>query len=109
VLDHQASEGCLGVVGVIVSTAGVIYLAFSNVSGGQGMKAFGWGEILTNTSALSWTFYCTLLRLKDKQVKNTSFVYLSSLIGNAILADTIFLIFSIIALVRLLEQRRFVD
>lgn len=84
-LNHQASAGCLGVVGVIVSTAGVIYLAFSNVSGGQGMKAFGWGEILTITSALSWTFYCALLRLKDKQVKNTSFISLSSLIGNAIL------------------------
>ncbi len=84
-LNHQAYAGYLGVVGVIASTAGVIYLAFSNASGGQGMKAFGWGEILTITSALSWAFYCALLRLKDKQVKNTSFVAPSSLIGTAIM------------------------
>lgn len=73
------------IIGVIASTAGVVYLAFSNASGGRGMQTFGLGDVLTIISALSWAFYCALLRLKDKEVKNTSFVAFSSLIGTVIL------------------------
>lgn len=73
------------VIGVVASTAGVIYLAFSNASGGPGVQSFGWGDILTIVSTLSWAFYCALLRLKDKNVKNTSFVTFSSLVGTIIL------------------------
>lgn len=73
------------IVGVIASTMGVIYLAFSNARGTHGIQTFGLGDILTIISALSWAFYCALLRLKDKKVKNTSFVAFSSLIGTVIL------------------------
>ena len=73
------------ILGVIASTAGVIYLAFSNAKGASSLQAFGWGDVLTIVSALSWAFYCALLRLKNKEVKNTSFVAFSSLIGTIIL------------------------
>lgn len=73
------------VAGVIASTAGVIYLAFSSANGNDSMKAFGWGDVLTIISALSWAFYCAFLRLKNISVNNTSFVAFSSLIGTLIL------------------------
>lgn len=73
------------IIGVIASTVGVIYLAFSNAGGSGHMQDFGWGDILTIISALSWAFYCAFLRLKKAGVRNTSFVAFSSLIGTAIL------------------------
>ncbi|WJV67656.1 DMT family transporter [Pectobacteriaceae bacterium CE70] len=73
------------IIGVIASTAGVIYLAFSNAKGASSMQAFGKGDVLTIISALSWAFYCAFLRLKSKDVTNTSFVAFSSLIGTIIL------------------------
>lgn len=72
-------------LGVLVSTAGVLYMAFSSSRGGNRLSSFGWGDILTIVSALSWAFYCALLRLKDKEVKNTSFVAFCSLLGTLIL------------------------
>ncbi|ELZ9929669.1 DMT family transporter [Cronobacter malonaticus] len=71
------------IIGVIASTGGVLYLAFS--SSGGNIKTFSLGVVLTIISALSWAFYCAFLRLKDKTVKNTSFVAFSSLIGTIIL------------------------
>ncbi|WP_315711121.1 DMT family transporter [Brenneria uluponensis] len=73
------------IIGVIASTVGVIYLAFSNAKGASSMQAFGKGDVLTIISALSWAFYCAFLRLKSKDVTNTSFVAFSSLIGTIIL------------------------
>lgn len=73
------------ITGVVASTAAVIYLAFSNARGAGSLQTFGWGDVLTIISALSWAFYCALLRLKNKEVKNTSFVAFSSLIGTLIL------------------------
>ncbi|MDX6916952.1 DMT family transporter [Pectobacterium carotovorum] len=73
------------VLGVAVSTVGVIYLAFSNAERGNQLSAFGIGDVLTIASALSWAFYCALLRLKDKRVTNTAFVGFSSLIGTVIM------------------------
>ncbi|MDR3431609.1 MAG: DMT family transporter [Rouxiella aceris] len=73
------------VIGVIASTAGVIYLAFSNAKGASSLQAFGKGDVLTIISALSWAFYCAFLRLKSRNVTNTSFVAFSSLIGTIIL------------------------
>ncbi|WJV63286.1 DMT family transporter [Pectobacteriaceae bacterium C52] len=73
------------IIGVIASTAGIIYLAFSNAKGASSMQAFGKGDVLTIISALSWAFYCAFLRLKSKDVTNTSFVAFSSLIGTIIL------------------------
>ncbi|MBB3324300.1 DMT family transporter [Atlantibacter sp. RC6] len=72
------------ILGVIVSTAGVIYLAFSNSSNGK-LTSFGPGDMLTIMSALSWACYCALLRLKDRRVSNTAFVGFSSLLGTLIL------------------------
>ncbi|PVZ88978.1 EamA/RhaT family transporter [Serratia sp. S1B] len=73
------------IIGVITSTIGVIYLAFSNSKGTDSLSRFGLGDILTIISALSWALYCSLLRVKDKNVKNTSFVAFNSLIGTLIL------------------------
>ncbi|WP_456311021.1 DMT family transporter [Serratia proteamaculans] len=73
------------IIGVIASTVGVLYLAFSSAGGSGHMQTFGWGDILTIISALSWALYCAFLRLKKSGVKNTSFVAFSSLIGTLIL------------------------
>lgn len=71
------------VLGVAASTAGVLYLAFS--SGHGSVQRFGWGDVLTIISALSWALYCALLRFKDREVSNTSFVAFCSLLGTVIL------------------------
>ncbi|MGK3142342.1 DMT family transporter [Pantoea sp. C2G6] len=73
------------IIGVIASTAGVLYLAFSSAAGSNSLQTFGWGDLLTIVSALSWAFYCAFLRLKNSTVKNTSFVAFSSLTGTLIL------------------------
>ncbi|MBG6025969.1 DMT family transporter [Proteus mirabilis] len=73
------------VIGAIVSTIGVIYLAYAGSDGEASFSSFGIGDVLTIISALSWAFYCALLRLKDKRVTHTSFVGFCSLIGTAIL------------------------
>lgn len=73
------------ILGVIASTSGVIYLAFSNAQEATTLQSFGWGDVLTIISALSWAFYCAFLRIKNRTVKNTSFVAFSSLIGTIIL------------------------
>ncbi|EGI5923960.1 DMT family transporter, partial [Salmonella enterica subsp. enterica serovar Colindale] len=72
------------IIGVIVSTFGVLYLAFSNSVSGE-LENFGMGDVFTILSALSWAFYCALLRFKDKRVSNTAFVGFNSLIGTIIL------------------------
>lgn len=88
IINHfffRESISARNIVGVIASTAGVLYLAFSNSTGINSISHFGLGDILTIISALSWAFYCALLRLKNKQVKNTSFVAFNSIIGTLIL------------------------
>jgi len=71
------------VLGVAASTAGVLYLAFS--SGHGSVQRFGWGDVLTIISALSWALYCAQLRFKDREVSNTSFVAFCSLLGTVML------------------------
>lgn len=73
------------IVGVIVSTFGVIYLSYFNTREGVIFSSFGIGDLLTIVSALSWAFYCALLRLKDKRVTQTAFVGFCSLLGTLIL------------------------
>lgn len=73
------------IIGVIASTTGVLYLAFANAEGEGHIQAFGWGDVLTIVSAISWAFYCAFLRLKVSTVKNSSFVAFSSLLGTLIL------------------------
>lgn len=83
-LFHE-SISARNIAGVVASTVGVLYLAFSSASGDGRMQAFGWGDVLTIISALSWAFYCAFLRFKDATVTNTSFVAFSSLLGTLIL------------------------
>lgn len=78
------------ILGVVVSTAGVVYLAFSNAHDG-GLSTFGIGDILTIVSAISWAGYCALLRLKEKRVTNTAFVGFTSLLGTIILLPVYFI------------------
>ncbi|MEQ5238875.1 MULTISPECIES: DMT family transporter [Morganellaceae] len=73
------------VIGAVVSTIGVIYLALSDVNGESQFASFGVGDVLTIISALSWAFYCALLRKKDKRITHTSFVSFCSLIGTVML------------------------
>lgn len=80
------------IMGVIVSTSGVLYLAVSNPNNG-GLSSFGIGDLLTIMSAVSWACYCALLRLKDRRVTNTAFVGFTSLLGTLILVP-IYLIYS---------------
>lgn len=86
------------IMGVIVSTIGVVHLALSNSteSGSGGFSHFGLGDIMTIISALSWAGYCSLLRLKDKRVTQTAFVGFCSLIGTVILIPIyiLYLVFS---------------
>lgn len=72
------------IVGVFASTCGVVYLAMSNNNDNLSLK-FGYGDLLTIISALSWAFYCALLRYKSKDVSNTSFVAYCSFLGTIIL------------------------
>jgi len=71
------------VVGVIVSTLGVIYLSYFSTK--TTFSSFGIGDLLTIMSALSWAFYCALLRLKDKRINHTAFISFCSLVGTIIL------------------------
>lgn len=82
------------IMGVVVSTVGVLYLAFSNAysHGTAGLKQFGLGDLMTILSALSWAGYCSLLRLKDRRLTQTAFVGFCSLIGTLILVP-IYLIY----------------
>ncbi|OON41635.1 EamA family transporter [Izhakiella australiensis] len=79
------------IFGVLASTAGVLYLAFASASGNDKIEAFGKGDILTIISALSWAFYCAFLRIKNKQIKHTSFVAFSSLVGTLIIIPIVLL------------------
>lgn len=71
------------ILGVIVSTFGVIYLSYASSKGA--LSSFGIGDLFTIISALSWAFYCALLRLKDKRINHTAFVGFCSLVGTFIL------------------------
>lgn len=78
------------IIGVVVSTMGVIYLSYFNADTHGGFSSFGMGDLLTIASALSWALYCALLRLKDKRVTHTAFVGFCSLSGTLILIPIYF-------------------
>lgn len=86
------------IIGVVVSTFGVLYLAFSNAhaNGSSGLAHFGLGDVMTILSALSWAGYCSLLRLKDPRLTQTAFVGFCSLIGTIIMIPIyiVYLLFS---------------
>jgi len=85
VLFFRERISARNVLGAVISTSGVIYLAFSNSDGVSSLSSFEIGDVLTIASALSWAFYCALLRLKDKRVTHTAFVGFCSLVGTIIL------------------------
>lgn len=82
------------IIGVIISTIGVIYLSYATTKGK--FSSFGIGDLFTIISALSWAFYCALLRLKDKRVTHTAFVSFCSLVGTLILIP-IYIIYMLVS------------
>ncbi|MGL6312637.1 DMT family transporter [Vibrio sp. WXL103] len=71
------------ILGVIVSTAGVIYLSVMNAKAES--FTFNIGDGLAFFSAFSWSLYSSLLRFKQKDISNTSFVAYTSGIAALIL------------------------
>ena len=74
------------VLGVIVSTIGVLYLIVQgNLAQLISLKNWNSGDIWTMVAALSWAFYCALLKFQDKRVSSTAFISFTSLISSPIL------------------------
>lgn len=75
------------ILGVIISTVGVLYLLFKGhfLDLKQVADTINQGDFWAIGSALSWAFYCSFLRTKDKRISGYAFVTLSSIIGAAIL------------------------
>ncbi|MCD1124606.1 DMT family transporter [Jinshanibacter sp. LJY008] len=78
------------VIGVLLSLMGVIYLILEGkVTNIEAFQAMNGGDLWTMGSALSWAFYCSFLRLKDKTIPGNAFVAVSSSIGAVILIPVI--------------------
>lgn len=74
------------VSGVIISTTGVLYLIVQGHPAQLiSLKDWNSGDIWTILSALSWAFYCALLKFKDKRVSTTAFISFTSLISSPVL------------------------
>ena len=73
-------------LGVLLSTLGVIYLILKgDVTNMEAFNKLNQGDLWTMGSAVSWAFYCSFLRKKDKNISGNAFVAVSSLIGTIIL------------------------
>ncbi|MDH8147306.1 DMT family transporter [Klebsiella pneumoniae] len=73
-------------LGVLLSTLGVINLILKgDVTNMEAFNKLNQGDLWTMGSAVSWAFYCSFLRKKDKNISGNAFVALSSLIGTIIL------------------------
>lgn len=77
-------------LGVILSTFGVLYLVlkgqFNYI---QSFRSLNQGDLWTMGSAISWAFYCSFLRKKDKNIPGNAFVAVSSLLGAVILLPVV--------------------
>ncbi|QIQ21213.1 DMT family transporter [Zophobihabitans entericus] len=74
------------ILGVILSSLGVVYLILQgNFTNLDAFKNLNQGDLWTMGSAISWAFYCSFLRKKDKTISGNAFVTVSSLIGALIL------------------------
>lgn len=74
------------VLGIFISTIGVLFLITQgNFTGLEGLQTLSVGDLWTMGSALSWAFYCTFLRKKNKNIDNHAFVTVCSIIGALIL------------------------
>lgn len=73
-------------LGVLLSTLGVFYLVLKgDITNINAFKNLNKGDLWAMASAVSWAFYCSFLRKKDKRIPGNAFVTISSLIGVAIL------------------------
>ncbi|WJV56000.1 DMT family transporter [Prodigiosinella aquatilis] len=73
-------------LGVILSTIGVCYLVLKGqLTSLDAFKHLNQGDLWTMGSAISWAFYCSFLRKKDKTIPGNVFVAVSSLTGSVIL------------------------
>ena len=71
---------------MLLSTLGVIYLIFKgDFTNIETLKNLNQGDLWAMGSAISWAFYCTFLRIKDKAISGYVFVTLSSVLGALIL------------------------
>lgn len=74
------------IIGVSLSTIGVIYLIFKgNVTNSDFLNTINVGDVWAMGSAISWAFYCSFLRIKDKTISSNAFVTTSSVLGAVIL------------------------
>ncbi|MEC5344275.1 DMT family transporter [Brenneria populi] len=78
--------------GVLLSTFGVFYLVSKGrITNLDAFKNMNQGDLWTMASALSWAFYCSFLRKKNKAIAGNAFVATSSMIGAVILAPVLYL------------------
>ncbi|MDW6091030.1 DMT family transporter [Vibrio rhizosphaerae] len=78
------------ILGVILSTFGVFFLVMKgNVSDTRIFHHINTGDLWAMGSALSWAFYCSFLRLKDKTIPSNAFVTVSSFTGAVILVPIV--------------------
>ncbi|MCW2473089.1 MULTISPECIES: DMT family transporter [unclassified Symbiopectobacterium] len=78
-------------LGVILSTGGVLYLVVKGqIPTSETFNALNQGDLWTMGSALSWAFYCTFLRKKDKSIPGNAFVAVSALLGAILLIPLVF-------------------
>ncbi|TKI04310.1 DMT family transporter [Martelella alba] len=72
--------------GVLLSTAGVFFLVLKGrVTDFAAFRHLNQGDLWTMASALSWAFYCSFLRKKNKAIPGNAFVAVSSCLGAIIL------------------------
>ena len=74
------------VYGVVLSSLGVIFLIMHGDLGNLAVFThLNHGDLWAMGSALSWAFYCSFLRTKDKTISSNAFVTVSSVIGAVML------------------------
>jgi len=79
-------------LGVLLSTVGVVILVLKgDVTHLDAFSHLNSGDLWAMGSALSWAFYCSFLRKKDKRIPGNAFVAVSSLTGTLILLPVILL------------------
>ncbi len=77
-------------LGVLFSTTGVAILILKgNINSLDNFKRLNQGDLWTMGSALSWAFYCSFLRKKDRRIPGNAFVAVSSLAGAMILLPVV--------------------
>ncbi|MGO1296579.1 MAG: DMT family transporter [Vibrio sp.] len=78
------------IIGVFLSTLGVIYLILKgNIKNSDFLNTINVGDVWAMGSAMSWAFYCSFLRIKDKTISSNAFVTTSSVLGAVILSPIV--------------------